>query len=303
MIKVYNRNKKKYDIEKVAGLKYIEWSYSSPVGKGVTELITKKKLFSKAYGSFCDTPLSKRKINSFIDTFNIDMNECVKPINEFTSFNDFFTRKLIPSARPINMSKEILISPGDGRLLAFNNIDLNKIVQIKGFTYSLKELMGGDSIAEKYQGGVCLILRLCPTDYHRFHFVDSGVCSETKKIQGHYYSVNPIALNKVPELFCKNKREWSLFKSDNFGDIICVEVGATCVGTIVQTYTPNTHIEKGAEKGYFKFGGSTTILFFKKDTIKIDKEILTQSNLGFETKVLMGESIGKKLIISKNNRK
>lgn len=296
MIKIYDRETKRYDVEKVAGLKYIDWSYSSPVGKSITEVFTKKKLFSKVYGSYCDSPLSKKKIKPFIDEFNIDMSICEKSADEFENFNDFFARKLIPSARPMDMDESKLISPGDGRLSAFNNINLNNIVQIKGFTYSLKELLGDESVANQYEGGVCLILRLCPVDYHRFHFIDNGICSETKKIQGHYYSVNPIALNKVPELFCKNKREWSVFKSENFGDIIHVEVGATCVGMIEQTYTPNTPIKKGDEKGYFKFGGSTTILFFKKDTIKIDEEILVQTELGFETRVLMGETIGKSLL-------
>lgn len=251
-------------------------------------------MFSKLYGNFCDSPLSKKKIKAFIDEFNIDMSLCNKNIDEFENFNDFFARTLTPEARPIDYSENILISPGDGRLSAFENIDLNKVVQIKGYTYSLKELIDDPKVAEEFEGGTCLILRLCPTDYHRFHFVDSGTCSESKKISGFYYSVNPIALNNVSELFCKNKREWSIFNSDNFGKILHVEVGATCVGTILQTYSPEKRVKKGEEKGYFKFGGSTTILFFKKDTIKIDSDIVEQTKLGFETKVNMGETIGHK---------
>jgi phosphatidylserine decarboxylase len=158
----------------------------------------------------------------------------------------------------------------------------------------LSELLGDNKIANEYEGGVCVVLRLCPTDYHRFHFVDSGVPASSNFIDGSYYSVNPTALERIPKLYCQNKREWSLFKSDNFGDIIHVEVGATCVGTIIQTYTPGEKVEKGKEKGYFKFGGSTTILFFKKDTISISEDILVQSSLGFECKVLMGETIGSK---------
>lgn len=294
MIKVYNRKTKTYDIEQVAGLKYINWSYSSPVGKSFVELLVKKKMFSKLYGNYCDSSLSKKKIQPFIDEFNIDMALCNKNINDFKNFNDFFARTLTPEARPIDFSENILISPGDGRLSAFENIDLDKIVQIKGFTYSLKELIDDPEVAKEFEGGTCLILRLCPTDYHRFHFVDNGTCGETKKISGFYYSVNPIALNNISELFCKNKREWSIFNSDNFGEILHVEVGATCVGTILQTYTPGKRVTKGEEKGYFKFGGSTTILFFKKDMVKIDEDIVEQTKLGFETKVSMGETIGHK---------
>lgn len=295
MIQVYDRNTKSYKEELIAGKKYIEWTYESPLGKKVTELIAKRKIFSKLYGMYCDTKFSTRKIDSFIKDFNIDMNLCQKKSNEFTSFNDFFIRKLTSDARPINQASNVLISPGDGRITAYENIDLENLVQIKGLTYSLKELINDDSIAQKYSNGVCIILRLCPTDYHRFHFVDSGIPSKTTKIKGHYYSVNPIALNNIPKLFCENKREWSILHSDNFGDVLTIEVGATCVGSIIQTYTPDKHINKGEEKGYFKFGGSTTILFFEKDTIKIDSDILEQSKIGFECKVNCGEQIGLKV--------
>lgn len=295
MIQVYNRATKSYEEELIAGKKYIEWTYQSPIGKKFTELIVKKKLFSKLYGVYCDTKLSSNKIPSFVKDFNIDMTMAKKNVDEFTSFNDFFTRELTPDARPINTDNNILISPGDGRITAYENIDLDNIVQIKGLTYSLRELINSDTVANKYKNGVCIILRLCPTDYHRFHFIDSGIPYDNHYIKGHYYSVNPIALKAIPKLFCENKREWSLFKSDNFKDILHIEVGATCVGSIIQTYLPNKRVNKGDEKGYFKFGGSTTILFFQKDSIKIDSDIIEQSKCGFECKVLFGDHIGTKI--------
>lgn len=295
MIKIYNRETKNYEVEQVAGLNYINWSYSSPVGKGFLELFIKKKMFSRIYGLYCSSKLSKKKIPKFINKFDIDTDYLEKDVTEFKNFNDFFARKLLDKARPINLDPNTLISPGDGRLLAYENINMDNIVQVKGFTYSLRELISNDLIAKEFENGTCLILRLCPTDYHRFHFIDDGICGPSQKIKGAYYSVNPIALEKVPNLFCKNKREWSIFKSDNFGNIITMEVGATCVGTIIQTYRPNTKVKKGTEKGFFKFGGSTTILFFKKDTIKIDSDIINETKKGFESLVTMGETIGKKI--------
>lgn len=295
MIQIYDRNKKSYEEELIAGKKYIKWTYESPVGKNITELIAKRKVFSKLYGMYCDTKHSAKKIPSFVEDFNIDMNLSQTKIGDFKSFNDFFVRKLVPGARPVDKNPDVLVSPGDGRLTVYDNINLDNLVQIKNMTYSLKELINDDSIAEKYSEGVCVILRLCPTDYHRFHFVDSGIPSETHAIKGFYYSVNPIALNSVPKLFCENKREWSILHSDNFGDILTIEVGATCVGSIIQTYTPDKRVNKGDEKGYFKFGGSTTILFFEKNKIKIDSDILEQSKIGFECKVNCGERIGLKL--------
>lgn len=292
MIQVYNRKTKNYEVEKVAGENYIKWSYESPVGKSFTELLIKKKLFSKLYGNYCDTSLSKKKIPSFIKDFNIDMNISSNALDDFNSFNDFFVRKLKEEARPIPNDNSLLISPGDGRLFAYENISIDKLIQVKGIHYSLSELIGDNEIAKDYEGGTCLVLRLCPTDYHRFHFVDNGVPLENHFIKGNYYSVNPLALERIPKLYCQNKREWSIFKSENFGDILHIEVGATCVGTIIQSYTPNTKVIKGQEKGYFKFGGSTTILLLKKDSVKIDEDIINQTNLGFETMVLMGEIIG-----------
>lgn len=294
MIKIYNRTSKKYDTENVAGGNYIKWCYESPLGKGFTELLIKKKLFSKAYGRYCDTNLSKRKISNFINDFDIDMSICKNDLKGFRNFNDFFIRELKADSRPIDMDTDKLISPGDGRLFAYTDISINDLVQVKDITYSLAELIQDNDIANEYEGGVCLILRLCPTDYHRFHFVDYGICEKTNFIPGNYYSVNPTALERVAKLYCQNKREWCLFHSENFGDIIHVEVGATCVGSIIQNYKENTPISKGDEKGYFKFGGSTTILFFKPNTIIVDEDILIQSSLGFETKVNMGETIGKK---------
>ncbi|MTK13637.1 MAG: phosphatidylserine decarboxylase [Clostridiaceae bacterium] len=295
MVKYYNRKTKQYEIEKVAGDKYLQWTYSSPIGMKFLELLIKKKFFSKIYGSFCDSKRSVKKVHSFIKDFDINMTHSEKSAAEFESFNDFFTRKLKKEARPIDTDINSLISPGDGRLLAYENIDLNKLVQVKGFTYSLGKLVNNPDISEKFSEGICLILRLCPTDYHRFHFIDDGVCEETIKITGDYYSVNPTALEQIPELFCRNKREWSIFHSKNFGDILHIEVGATCVGYIIQTYTPRVDIRKGDEKGYFKFGGSTTILFLEKNKVKIDKDIIEQSSKGYESRVLMGEKIGERI--------
>jgi len=301
MIKYYDRKKKSYEIEKVAGEKYLNWTYSSPIGMKLLESFIKKKCFSKIYGWYLDRKISKRKIKSFINEFNINMSEFEKKEEDFKTFNEFFYRKLNTKSRPINMNKEVLISPADGKLFSYENIDLENLVQVKGFTYSLRELIKNDTISNMYKGGTCLILRLCPTDYHRFHFIDSGVCSETSKIKGFYYSVNPIAIQNVKKLFCENKREWSLFHSENFGDVLYVEVGATCVGSIVQTFIPNKRVNKGDEKGYFKFGGSTIMLFFEKNKVKIDEDIIYQTKLGFETSVFMGEKIGVAKKLSQNN--
>lgn len=295
MIKYYNRQLNEYEIERVAGEKYLSWTYSSTVGMTLLETIIKKKLFSKLYGMYCDSKFSKKGIQGFIESLEIDISTSENKLEDFKCFNDFFTRKLKPESRPLELDNNTFISPGDGRLSAYEHIDLNKLIQVKGITYSLIELISDNLTPSKFNDGTCLVLRLCPTDYHRFHFVDSGICNNTTKIKGSYYSVNPIALEKVPKVFCKNKREWSIFHSDNFGEILYIEVGATCVGSIFQTYEPGKEVAKGSEKGYFKFGGSTVILFLEKEIVKIDEDIIKQTNLGYETKVLMNEKLGTKI--------
>ncbi|WP_315121850.1 phosphatidylserine decarboxylase [uncultured Clostridium sp.] len=295
MIKVFNRKTKNYDIEKVSGEKYLNWVYDTSIGISFLETFLKRKFFSYVYGKYCDSSYSSKKISSFVRDFDINMDEYEHTLDDFKSFNDFFIRKVKHKYRPIEHEKNVFISPGDGRISVYENIDLNKIVQIKGIYYSLDELIMNNKIASLYNNGTCIVLRLCPTDYHRFHFIDDGVCDSTTKIDGKYYSVNPVALKKIPKLFCQNKREWSLFHTDNFGKVLYLEVGATCVGSIIQTYLPNKKISKGDEKGYFKFGGSTVILFLEKDKVKIDEDIIEQTNLGYETKVLIGEKIGTKI--------
>ena len=295
MIKYYDRKSKKYEVEKVAGNKYLKWVYSSPIGTSILELIVKKKLFSYLYGAYCDTKHSTKNISKFIDEFNMDMSLFHKNKEDFLSFNDFFARKLKSNFIDTHKNNgNVLISPCDGKLSAYSNIDINNLIQVKGFNYSLLELIKNTKLSEQYKNGHCLIFRLCPTDYHRFHFIDNGTCSKSTKINGYYYSVNPIALNSVKKLFCQNKREWSILHSENFKEVLYVEVGATCVGSIIQNYNPNSKVSTGDEKGYFKFGGSTIILFFKDKTIHIHEDILEQTKLGFETAVSFGEIIGNK---------
>ena len=139
-----------------------------------------------------------------------------------------------------------------------------------------------------------VIVRLAPADYHRFHFPADGKISMSRKIEGYYYSVSPHAIRQNFRIFCENKREYSILSTEKFGDICIAEIGATMVGGIKQTYEPDTFVKKGDEKGYFYFGGSTVIMFLEKDRVEIDRDILENSINGIETKVFMGEGIGKK---------
>ncbi len=137
-----------------------------------------------------------------------------------------------------------------------------------------------------------LIIRLAPVDYHRFHFPANGIVSESKEIRGAYFSVSPHAVKQMMSIYWQNKRAYSTLKAEKVGDILLCEVGATMVGSIIQSYSPGTLVSKGQEKGLFKFGGSTVILLFEKDKISIDPDLLENTLKGLETTVTMGEHIG-----------
>ena len=174
--------------------------------------------------------------------------------------------------------------------MVYSNID-NQDFIVKGYRFNLKDFLLDNNLALKYKGGSLMIIRLCPTDYHRYHFPYSGTIKSVKKISGDYYSVSPIAIKKKIEILCMNKRSYIEIYNKKVGDFIIAEVGATMVGSIIHTYNNNV-VNKGEEMGYFKFGGSTIILLFQKGEIKIDNDLISNSNNRLETEIHMGEHIG-----------
>ncbi len=137
-----------------------------------------------------------------------------------------------------------------------------------------------------------IISRLCPVDYHRFHFPVAGVPGKTIFINGPLYSVNPIALRQNIHIFAENKRAWCRIDSAKFGSVIMFEIGATCVGSFEYTYTPGKPVNKGDEKGFFKFGGSSTILLFEKNRIRLAEDLLENSSQGRELYARIGDFLG-----------
>ncbi len=287
-IQYYERESGQLKTEKVAGEKWLVWLYNNPIGEATLWVLAKRKLVSSIYGKMMDRTSSAKRIHPFIEDLDIDMSDARE--QEFKNFNDFFTRKLIDYARPIDTSFNVVVSPADGKILAYADPKNSDFI-IKGFRFDVSSFLDNPFLAQKYFDGALLIIRLAPVDYHRFHFPVSGVLTTNKKIEGDYYSVNPFALRKKAEIFCLNKREYTILSNSLFGDVIMAEVGAAMVGSIVQTYKGSS-VRKGEEKGYFKFGGSTVVLLFEKSKINIDKDLLINTAKGFETAVKMGERIG-----------
>lgn len=278
--------------EKVPGEKYLKFLYYNPLGELPLKFVVRKKFLTEWYGKSMDKKESVKKIPGFIAEAGVNISEAKKKLEEFTSFNDFFYRELKPGARKIDYDENALVTPADGKILAFENLNKEKEFYVKGDKFTLKDFFRDENLAKKYEDGAFVIVRLAPVDYHRFHFPVDGKIGPSHLINGDYYSVSTHAIRKNFRILCENKREYSILETKNFGDIAIVEIGATMVGGIKQTYTPNTHVDKGSEKGYFFFGGSTVILVFEKGKIKIDADLIENTKKGIETKVYMGEKIG-----------
>lgn len=290
-IKYIERKTGEIKEEKVMGEGALKFLYYNPFGSLLLNSIVKRKFVSEFYGKKMDKAESKEKIANFVKEMNIDMNDYARKIEEYKNFNDFFFRELKQGARIINQNENVLVSPADGKILAYEDLKEKDKFFVKGSEFTLKEFFADEKLAKKYEGGIFVIVRLAPADYHRFHFPADGKISETKKIDGYYYSVSTHAIKKNFRIFCENKREYAILSTEKFGDIAMVDVGATMVGSIVQTYQENSFVKKGDEKGYFLFGGSTCILVFEKDKIQIDEDIIKNTKNRIETRIYMGEQI------------
>ncbi|WP_226064911.1 phosphatidylserine decarboxylase [Kaistella polysaccharea] len=290
-IKYVDRESGQIKTEKVYGEEWLKWLYHNPVGEATLWTIAKRKIVSSVYGNMMEKPSSADKIQPFIKEYGVNIN--IAQDQSFNSFNDFFIRKLKPEARPIVADSLAVASPADGKILAYENVNKSDFY-IKGVKFNVQSFLNDKELGKKYENGAMIVFRLAPPDYHRYHFPVSGMTASSNiKIDGDYYSVNPLALREKAEIFWLNKREYGVIKSPVFGDVVMEEVGATMVGSMIQTYT-GTNVKKGQEKGYFKFGGSTVVLLFEKDKIKIDNDLLMNTSKGLETTIKMGEQIAVK---------
>lgn len=257
-------------------------------------LLSRWPLFSRIYGHFQKHSSSIKRIQPFIDAFDIDSSEFLEPAGHFRSFNDFFIRKLKPEARPIDQNPAAAVIPADGRYYFFENIEKSAGFAVKGEKFDLKTLLLNEQLAAEYRDASMMMARLCPSDYHRFHFPCECIPGPTHLINGFLYSVNPLAIKQNIHIFSQNKRTRCELQTEAFGKVLYLEVGATNVGSIRETYTPFQKQAKGAEKGYFEFGGSALILLFAKGTIRFDQDLLKATEEGFEIRCLLGQQMGKR---------
>lgn len=260
--------------------------YKTIPGRIILKLIT-KPIFSKPMEKLTNTKISKIYINKFIKKNNININDYEK--KDYESFNDFFTRKVNKSKRNHTSTKKQLISPCDSKITIYK-IDDKLTINVKNSKYTIENLIQ-EKQDEEFKNGICIVLRLSPEDYHRYHAFDNYEVIKTKKIKGLLHTVNPISYENY-KVFTENQREVSLLKTENFKEVYQIEIGALNIGKIHNK--KETKYKKYDERGYFSFGGSTIILLFQKDTIKIDQDIENWSKKQIEVKVEYGDVIGKR---------
>ncbi len=267
----------------------LRFLYETAPGNILLRLMIRKPV-SDFVGWFMQRRISALMIQSFLKKSNIDMSEYEN--RKFVSFNDFFTRRILPGRRPIDGTPERFISPCDCKLTVYR-ISGDSRFSIKGGCYTPEQLLRNRALAEAYTGGILLVFRLTVDDYHRYCYPDSGTKEGNVHIQGVYHTVNPIAFRKHA-VFRENTREYTVLHSDNFDDLVIMEVGATLVGRISNLHGAR-RVSRGEEKGHFDFGGSTIVVLVKPDVLRVDDDIMRNNSEGCETVVKYGESIGERI--------
>ncbi|GFI37400.1 phosphatidylserine decarboxylase [Lachnospiraceae bacterium 50-23] len=262
----------------------IRFLYGTIIGRAVLKILTRPFL-SRYVGIFLNSGLSRWMVPLFIKKHHIDMTGCEK--KKYTSFNDFFTRRR--RVERTDITPDHLISPCDGYLSVYP-VDKDQSWRIKHVEYNLEDLLGSRELAERFCGGTCLIFRLTPQNYHRYCYVCSGDRGISRSIRGRLHCVRPAAYTSRP-VFVENSREYLEIRTQQFGDMIQMEIGALLVGKI-HNYHRKGRIHQGIEKGYFEFGGSTILVLVQEGRVNIDCRIVQNMKRGAETKVRLGEMVG-----------
>lgn len=277
--------------ERVFAEAFLYWLYNTGPGR-FAGAVLRRRWASRLYGWLQQQPASQPRIAEFIESMGIDMSECLKRPEEFSSFAEFFVREIDLAKRPIDPEPDACVAPCDGRVLAYPTIEAGQRFRIKRHLFDLERCLRDPELTRRFAGGALVVSRLALRDYHHFHFPVEGVAGEARAIVGGYDAGGPYSLERLLPFFSENFRMVTTLTETRFGAVAMVEVGALTVGSIVQRFAPGARIEKGAHKGWFALGGSTIALLFERGAIALDSDLLESSAREIETFVRMGERIG-----------
>ncbi|MBE2215099.1 MAG: phosphatidylserine decarboxylase [Opitutaceae bacterium] len=287
-IEVINRYTGAVEVEQVYGDRWLRWTYETGAGRLALALAVRRSVFSRFFGWRMSRPASRAKIAPFVRDYGLDPAEFAEPLESYASFNEFFSRRLRPGARPVCGASGDVAFPADGRHLGIDDLAAADHFYAKGQRFDLAALVGEAGLARRFAGGTMVISRLCPVDYHRFHFPVGGRAGAPVFLEGELYSVSPIALRRRLDYLVENKRARTLVETPDLGGVLIVEIGATCVGTIAHTAGAG-EVARGDEKGYFRFGGSCVITIFERGRIDLAPDLRAAAASGRELYARVGD--------------
>eukprot|EP00698_Gefionella_okellyi_P005483 TRINITY_DN15013_c0_g1_i1.p1 TRINITY_DN15013_c0_g1~~TRINITY_DN15013_c0_g1_i1.p1 ORF type:complete len:652 (+),score=158.48 TRINITY_DN15013_c0_g1_i1:195-1958(+) len=271
--------------------------YQTSIGSKAANTERVRKLLrnmTEKYGVKYTDPKSVEEIPKFVALHHLDRDEILDPLESFKNFNEFFYRKLKPTARPIAALADphVITSPADCRCVVFETVSDATRIWIKGQKFSVAGLLGDAEVAKQYEGGALAIFRLAPQDYHRIHVPVDGVIGKARPLGQDFFTVNPMAIRmKQFDVYTDNKRVVTEIHTDLYGTVQYISVGATMVGSINIEVAEGQRVAKGDTFGYFAFGGSTVICLWKPNTLVWDTDLITNSQKPLETLIAMGQQI------------
>lgn len=274
--------------ERIVGGAGLAWLYGSPVGRLAAALLSRHAP-ARLFGRLQSGRASARRIPAFVERYGIPLDQ-FEP-GPYPSFNEFFIRRFRPGKRPFERDPQRLPAFAEGRYLAFERVDGASCIPVKGGELPPSRILGEEEEAGAFVGGPLLVARLCPVDYHRYHYPEDGETVRSYRIAGPLHSVHPFALAARPGVLRENERRISLLRTSAFGRMAYVEVGAMNVGAIVQTHDESEPFRRGDEKGYFLLGGSTVLLFGEPGRWVPDADLLERTAGGTESLVRLGEGL------------
>lgn len=248
--------------------------------------------FVKERGVFMDSKPSAATANQWIKNGMIDMSSYQIPEGGFASFNDFFTRKLKPGARPIAdpNNNAVLICPADCKISPISYaLTSDQNFEVKDDTYNIAALLGSVELADKFVGGAAMVCLLYPKDYHRFHAPVTGtIVAKGSLDDKHYY----YGFKGLVKYFSEYHRAYYLINTKGSGQVGFVSIGMSDINSVNMPLPVdvNKEIHKGDEIGYFAYGGSGIVMLFEPGMLKTTVSRETASNGG--RFVQMGTKIG-----------
>ena len=245
--------------------------------------LTNHRLTSNLLRSFSRSRLSKPFVKPFSRTFKLNEEEMARPLDQYNHLHDLFIRQLKQGARPIGEEPNTLVSPVDGVMAQFGELQEETRFHVKGQTYDIVEMLGSKDAATPYINGRYFILYLSPSHYHRIHSPVDGTIKKQWVLGGRSYPVNDLGLRYGRRPLSRNYR---LITEMNVGtkQMALIKVGAMNVNTIETTHTSKT-LSKGDEVGYFSFGSTVVLL--------CSSGLITDINVSENSEIKLGQVIAK----------